>query len=74
MVWQGCPNESWRDLPFKQFVRDTLAGAAWVSHPWKDMDSSVKKKMVRAGVTGELADLAELHMQIIKEKESKEAE
>lgn len=61
-------NQSGGDPVFKQFVKDTLAGAAWGDHPWEKIDEKVREKMVRAGVTGELADLAELHMEIMKEK------
>jgi len=61
-------NKSGGDPVFKQFVQDTLAGAAWGDHPWKKIDEKLQDKMVRAGVTGELADLAELHMEIMKEK------
>jgi len=58
------------DEVFKQFVADTLAGAEWPKdHPWAGIPQEWRDKLVQAGVRGELADLAELHMEILKEKE-----
>jgi len=57
------------DEVFRQFVHDTLAGAAWPkSHQWADIPEGERKLLIEAGVRGELADLAELYMEIIKEK------
>ena len=74
-AWYGSDAEgkSWSDPVFEQFVRDTLSGAAWRDHPWKGIKRGLQEKLVRAGLTGELADLAELHMEIMKEKEREEA-
>jgi hypothetical protein len=61
--------ESLTDGVFRQFVRDTLAGAAWPNErTWQAICKDKKDKdLENAGVTGELADLAELHTQILKE-------
>ncbi|MBM4273110.1 MAG: hypothetical protein FJ134_01410 [Deltaproteobacteria bacterium] len=59
---------------FRQFVRDTLAGAAWRKTSWEKISPEIRQQLEDAGVTGELADLAELHLQILKEKESKGAD
>jgi len=70
--WYGQDDDgaSTTDEVFEQFVADTLTGAAWP----KDKDSSWAKipqewqdKLIQAGVGGELTDLAELHMEILKE-------
>jgi hypothetical protein len=68
-AWYGqdSQSESWQAPVFEQFVRDTLAGATWTNYPWHKIASELQDKLVRAGVTGELADLAELHMEILKE-------
>ena len=71
-AWFGADRagESGNDEVFRQFVRDTLAGAAWPQgHKWAGMDGAVRKKLKDAGVAGELADLAELHQEILKERE-----
>jgi len=61
-------DQSLTDPVFRQFVHDTLAGAAWPqSHLWKDIPSHRREELITAGVRGELADLAELHLQILKE-------
>jgi len=63
--WKG---QSLTDQVFRQFVHDTLAGAAWPKgHRWKTIPDQRRKELVAAGVRGELADLAELHLQILKE-------
>jgi len=61
--------KSLTDGVFRQFVRDTLAGAAWPKErTWKAVCSEGKdKELEDAGVAGELADLVELHMEILKE-------
>jgi hypothetical protein len=57
---------------FERFVEDTLAGAAWPkARPWKDIANATRNKLVCAGVTGELADIVEIYMQILKEPEPK---
>ena len=69
--WFGTDSDcrSWADDVFRRFVRDTLAGAAWPKEcPWKAICNDKKDKQLEdAGVAGELADLAELHMEILKE-------
>ncbi|BCX03238.1 MAG: hypothetical protein KatS3mg053_1176 [Candidatus Roseilinea sp.] len=56
------------DQVFKQFVADTLAGAAWPKgQAWNTIPDEWREKLIQAGVCGELADLAELHMEILKE-------
>lgn len=83
-----CHNDttcaSWTDQTFRQFVKDTLAGAEWWQYPHHDVPHGQKQKkiswsqigddttralLIEAGVRGELADLAELHHQILKEDE-----
>ncbi len=70
-AWFGADREgqSLTDGVFRQFVHDTLAGAAWPErHKWKDIcQAKSDGQLVAAGVAGELADLAELHMEILKE-------
>jgi len=57
-----------KDEVFKQFVEDTLAGAAWpINQLWKDIPQEWQEKLIQAGVKGELADLIELYMEILKE-------
>jgi len=53
------------DPIFRQFVKDTLANAQW---GWKDIPEEHRNQLVTAGVRGELTDLAELHLEILKEK------
>lgn len=74
--WHGSDHErkSLEDKVFEQFVADALGGAAWPrgESPRAEADGDdVKtrrwKELVRAGVRGELADLAELHMELLKE-------
>jgi hypothetical protein len=69
--WYGNDNNghSIADEVFRQFVHDTLAGAAWPKgQPWSSNPQEWQEKLVWAGVRGELSDLAELHMEILKEK------
>lgn len=66
------------DGVFRQFVADTLANAQWPKDkPWKSMGiasphemagNDMQTKLIAAGARGELADLAELHLEILKEK------
>jgi len=70
---QDGEQESRHDPVFRQFVADTLAGAAWPKTcSWTDIEPAQQKKLIEAGVKGELADLAELHMAILKESGGKE--
>ncbi len=62
--------DSRKDSVFRQFVKDTLAGAAWPKGQlWKSISDEWQEKLIHAGVCGELTDMAELHMEILKEKE-----
>ncbi len=69
-TWYGQDQQgrSVEDDVFKQFVADTLAGAAWPEgQPWSKIPEEWRDKLIQAGVCGELTDLAELHMEILKE-------
>jgi len=69
-IWFGQDEgkRSWWDDVFKRFVADTLAGASWPkSHLWRDIPQEKRTALIEAGVRGELADLVELHMEILKE-------
>lgn len=62
-------NQSAGDDTFRQFVADTLANAQWA---WQAMPPDKKDQLIVAVTRGELADLAELHLEILKEKNEKE--
>lgn len=65
---QDGEQESRHDPVFRQFVADTLAGASWPKTcSWTDIEPAQQEKLIEAGVKGELADLAELCMEILKE-------
>ncbi|WP_322821151.1 CRISPR-associated protein Csx11 [Chloroflexus sp.] len=69
-AWYGQDQSgtSLTDGVFRQFVADTLAGAEWPRHAsWHQFSEEWRKYLVQAGVRGELADLLELHMEILKE-------
>lgn len=69
-VWYGQGNDgnSSTDAVFRQLVADTLSGASWPKgQSWHSIPSEWQEKLIQAGVRGELADLAELHMEILKE-------
>lgn len=69
-TWYGQDDDgtSTTDTVLRQFVNDTLAGASWPKgQPWESIPPEWQEKLVQAGVRGELADLAELHMEILKE-------
>lgn len=69
-AWYGQDQDgkSLTDGVFRQFVADTLAGAEWPRHAsWHQFSEEWRKYLVQAGVRGELADLLELHMEILKE-------
>lgn len=53
------------DPVFRQFVHDTLTGAEW---DWGALPQHIRDQLVAAGVRGELADLLELRIEILKEK------
>lgn len=70
-TWHGQDEQaSLTDPVFKQFVTDTLANATWAKgyKKWTDIPPEARQQMIEAGVRGELADLAELHMEILKER------
>jgi CRISPR-associated Csx11 family protein len=69
-LWYGQnEQESLTDSVFKQFVADTLAKATWTKDYKKsDIPPDQRQQLIDAGVRGELADLAELHMEILKER------
>ncbi|MEG6512985.1 CRISPR-associated protein Csx11 [Desulforamulus ruminis] len=65
---QDAGGVSYVDEVFSRFVADTLAGAAWPrGKKWEEIPERIQRKLVKAGVWGELADLAELHMEILKQ-------
>lgn len=67
-TWYGTDSngQSLDDPVFRQFVADTLAGAEWRGDAWNIQDAG--DKLIQAGVRGELADLLELRMEILKER------
>ncbi|MBD2578557.1 hypothetical protein [Oscillatoria sp. FACHB-1406] len=70
-TWYGQDekNSALTDDVFKQFVEDTLANAAWrKDKKWWSIPEAERQQLIQAGVRGELADLAELHMEILKER------
>ncbi|RJP46224.1 MAG: CRISPR-associated protein Csx11 [Anaerolineaceae bacterium] len=82
--WFGRDQEraSANDATFRQFVEDTLATAQWPKEQtWKSMGiasppeaarNDMQTKLITAAVRGELTDLEELHLEILKEKEEKQ--
>jgi len=69
-AWYGQDHdgESATDEVFQQFVVDTLAGATWPQgQSWGSIPQDWREKLIQAGVHGELTDLVELHMEILKE-------
>ncbi|MGH9840144.1 MAG: CRISPR-associated protein Csx11 [Blastocatellia bacterium] len=69
--WYGTEqgDQTKDDGVFRQFVADTLAGATWLKgQSWNGIPQEWRDKLIQAGVSGELADLAELHMEILKER------
>ena len=69
-VWQKEGNPV-----FWQFVADTLAGANWPKNDNKNRDlrwhrwpKADRQELIAAATSGELTDLVELHLQILKEK------
>jgi hypothetical protein len=67
-AWHGTDSngQSLTDPVFRQFVADTLAGAEWRGDAWQSQDA--RDRLIQAGVRGELADLLELRMEIMKER------
>ena len=58
-----------RRKTFRQFVSDTLIGANWPKgKKWDTIDEKSRTNLIDAGVSGQLKDLFELHLQILKEK------
>lgn len=61
--------KSQQDEVFKQFVADTLANAEWPKdNLWKNINDCLRKELKNACVKGELTDLAELYLEILKQK------
>ncbi|EKQ67319.1 CRISPR-associated protein, Csx11 family [Leptolyngbyaceae cyanobacterium JSC-12] len=69
-LWYGQNGQdSQTDPTFRQFVTDTLANAAWPKdQPWKSIAQDQQIQLIDAGVRGELADLADLYMEILKQR------
>ncbi|WP_421658968.1 hypothetical protein [Leptothermofonsia sp. ETS-13] len=70
-TWYGQDekNGALTDDVFKQFVEDTLANAAWrKDKKWRDFSEQERQQLIDAGVRGELADLADLYMEILKQR------
>lgn len=70
-MWYGQDlQKSWTDTVFEQFVTDTLANATWTKDykKWTDIPQQQRQQLIDAGVRGELADLADLYMEILKER------
>jgi hypothetical protein len=70
-TWYGADRhgKSHNDVVFQQFVADTLADAEWPSGQlWSSISLEWRNNLVQAGTSGELTDLAELHMEILKER------
>ncbi|MEH1795418.1 hypothetical protein [Nostoc sp.] len=69
-MWYGQnEQQSSIDAVFKQFVTDTLTNAAWTKDKkWQNLSNQERQQLIEAGVRGELADLAELYMEILKER------
>ncbi|MFQ3617116.1 MAG: CRISPR-associated protein Csx11 [Cyanobacteriota bacterium] len=70
-LWYGQNDQkSLSDPVFKQFVTDTLANATWRKDykQWTDIPLDQRQQLIDAGVRGELADLAELYMEILKQR------
>jgi CRISPR-associated Csx11 family protein len=70
-TWYGQDEPaSLTDSVFKQFVTDTLANATWTKDykKWTDIPLAQRYQLIDAGVRGELADLADLYMEILKER------
>lgn len=65
-LWYGpdTANASPADPVFRRFVADTLAGAEW---QWAAIPAEWQIRLIEAGARGELADVVELHMEILKE-------
>ncbi|NLH02468.1 MAG: CRISPR-associated protein Csx11, partial [Clostridiales bacterium] len=68
--WFGQDHEglSLSDEVFSRFVADVLAGAFWPQEKqWNSIPEHWREELVQAGVRGELTDLLELHLEILKE-------
>jgi hypothetical protein len=68
--WYGQESDgaSLADEVLRQFVADTMAGAQWpAGQSWTSIPQAWRERLIQAGVRGELTDLAELHMEILKE-------
>ena len=54
------------DAEFRQFVADALAVANWQGNTWHIRSDEDQLKLIEAGVTGRLSDVAELYLKILK--------
>jgi hypothetical protein len=71
-LWFGndADARSLDDPTFRQFVSDTLADAPWPDDKkWWAFDDHEREQLIDAGVRGELADLAELYFELLKQKD-----
>lgn len=63
----GAKRKEWltdQDNPvFRQIVSDIVANAGWKGR----LDEGDRKRLIQAAITGQLADVVELHMTILKE-------
>lgn len=58
------------DATLRRFVEDTLATAAWPkAHPWPLLSDETRRELIEAATTGELADLSELFLEIMKDRQ-----
>lgn len=74
--WEvGWGEEAERDRVFCRFVEDTLAEANWPREMrWCDIDQTERDNLVTAAVRGELTDVLELRMEILKQRPERERE
>ncbi len=71
-LWFGndADARSLDDPTLRQFVSDTLADAPWPDDKkWWAFDDHEREQLIAAGVRGELADLAELYFELLKQKD-----
>lgn len=69
-LWYGEDDEgiALKDPVFRQFVADTLADAEWPKMKrWLQMSDEEHEWLVKAGVSGKLADIMELYMEILSD-------
>lgn len=65
----GYPRQEAEAPVFWRFVADTLAGANWPKdRRWRTWAETQRQALIAAAAAGELADLVELHLHILKDK------